>query len=533
MKRIISIIAAVMLVLTVFAGCTAQSTDTTESAGTSTTATTVVSDTTDDEAMFTDRDKEIGYSEAESTIVALADNASTASGEGVTISENTITISAEGTYILSGSLSNGQIVVDAADDAKIQIVLNGADITNESSAAIYVINADKVFFTTASNTENTVSVTGEYAAIDENSIDAAIFSKTDLTLNGAGTLTINAEYGHGVVSKDDLVVTCGIYVITAETQGLSGKNSVRIADGTFTITAGTDGIHSENADDTTLGFVYIAGGSFSISAGKQGISGTSDVSILGGTINITDSYEGIEGLTINISGGDTTIVSSDDGLNAAGGNDGSGSMAQGGMGAVDGCLIKISGGTLTIDANGDGIDSNGNLTISDGVITVNGPASTGNGALDFAGTSEITGGTLLASSNGGMDEGFSDNSTQCAIVYSLGASQSAGTTVTLKDSSGNVVAEFTPSKQFNAVYFSVPEFTSGETYTLCVGSEEYSVELTSTTYSNGSGMGMGGGQGGMGGQMPSGSQGGPGGKGGQAPTGGTGTDATSSATVQS
>lgn len=519
-----------MLVLTVFAGCTAKTADTAANASPNATATTVVSDTTGDDAMFTDRDKEIGYSEAESTVITLADDATTASGEGATISDNTITISAEGTYILSGSLSNGQIVVDAADDAKIQIVLNGADITNESSAAIYVKNADKAFITTAANTENTVSVTGEYVAIDDNNIDAAIFSKTDLTLNGAGTLTINAKYGHGVVSKDDLVVTCGSYVITAETQGLSGKNSVRIADGSFTITAGTDGIHSENTDDTTLGFVYISGGTFSISAGKQGVSGTSDVSVLGGTIDITDSFEGIEGLTINISGGDTSIVASDDGLNAAGGNDGSGSMAQGGMGAVDGCLINISGGTLTIDANGDGIDSNGNLTISGGVITVNGPASQGNGALDSAGTSEITGGTLLAASNGGMDEGFSDSSTQCSITYTLAASQAAGTTVTLKDSSGSVVAEFTPTKQFSSVYFSVSELTSGSTYTLCVGSEEYSVELTSTSFSNGSGMGMGGGQGGMGGQQPQGGMGG----GKTRPTqSGTGTDTTSSATVQS
>ena len=531
MKRIISILAAVMLILTVFTGCASQTTtETAESSNPSATATTVASDTTGDDAMFTDRDKEIGYSEAESTIITLADDATTASGEGVIISENTITINAEGTYIFSGSLLNGQLVVDAADDAKIQIVLNGVDITNKSSAAIYIKNADKVFITTAGNTQNTVSVTGEYVAIDENSIDAAIFSKTDLTLNGAGTLTINAKYGHGVTSKDDLVVTCGSYVITAEKQGLSGKNSVRIADGEFTITAGTDGLHSENADDTTLGFVYIAGGTFSISAGKQGISGTSDVNVLGGTINVSESFEGIEGLTINISGGDISIVSSDDGLNAAGGNDGSGGMAQGGMGVVEGCEINISGGTLTIDANGDGIDSNGNLTISGGVISVNGPASQGNGALDFAGTFEITGGTLLASSNGGMDEAFADSSTQASIVYSLGTTKSAGTSVSLKDSSGNVVAEFTPSKQFSAVYFSVPDLTSGETYTLCVGSEEYTVELSTIAFSNGGGMGMGGGQGG---RMPSGGQGGPGGGGnGKTPPIGTMTDANSSATVQ-
>ena len=529
MKRIVSVLAALMLLLSVFAGCTSQSAAeaTQANASPGTTATTVLASDTaaTDSTMFTDRDKEIGYSEATSTIVTLADNATTVNGAGATVAENTITISAEGTYIFSGSLSNGQIIVDAADDAKIQIVLNGVDITNESSAAIYVKNANKVFVTTASNTKNTLATTGEYVAVDENTIDAAIFSKSDLTLNGAGTLTINSKYGHGVVSKDDLAVTCGTYVITAASNGLSGKNSVRVADGTFTITAGKDGIHSENTDDTTLGFVYIAGGTINISAEKQGVQGTTEVNILGGTIDITKSYEGIEGLEINISGGAITIVSSDDGLNAAGGNDGSGNMGQGNMNAVDGCLINISGGTLTVDASGDGIDSNGSLTISGGVITVNGPTQQGNGAIDFNGTAVITGGTLFGASNGGMDEGLSDTSSQCSITYALTAVQQAGSSVTLKDDSGKVVAEFTPSKQFSAVYISVPELTSGATYTLVVGSQEYSVALTGTTFTNGGGMGFGGGQGGMGGHT-----GGPGGKG-QAPQSGTGTDSTSSATV--
>lgn len=528
MKRITSILAVLMLILTVFAGCTSQSADTAQTSS-DTTETTVSSDTAADNTMFTDRDKEIGYSEAESTIITLADNAPTASGNGATIKDNTITISAEGTYIFSGSLSNGQIVVDAANDAKIQLVLNGVDISNESTAAIYVKNADKVFLTTASNTENTLYTTSEFVAIDDNYIDAAIFAKSDLTLNGAGILTITSKYGHGVVSKDDLAVTCGTYEITAAEQGLSGKNSVRIAGGTFTITAGTDGIHSENTDNTTLGFVYIEGGTINISATKQGIQGTSCVSILGGTIDIEKSYEGIESLVINISGGDTTIVSSDDGLNATGGKDGSGNMGGASMNAVDGCGITISGGKLTVDANGDGIDSNGNLKISGGIITVNETSQQGNGAIDFNGTGEISGGTLLGASNGGMDGGLSSSSSQCSIVYALAASQTAGTSVTLKDAIGNVVAQFTPTKQFSAVYFSVPELKSGEIYTLCVGSEEYSVALTETTFSNSTDE-MGGGQGMMGGgQRPQGAMGG--GKG-IPPQSGTGSDVTSSATVE-
>ena len=533
MKHIISIIAALMLVLTVFAGCSAQKADTAESTSPSAVVTqTVASDAASDDAMFTDRDKEIGYSEAESTIIALADGQTSVNGAGAVVEDNVVTISEEGTYIFSGSLSNGQIVVDASDDAKIQIVLNGVDISNESSAAIYVKNADKVFITTANGSENTLSVTGEYVAIDDNNIDAAIFAKSDLTLNGAGTLTINADYGHGVVSKDDLAVTSGTYKIVSASSGLSGKNSVRIADGTFALAAGTDGIHSENEDDTTLGFVYISGGTINISAEDDGIHAETSVTILGGKLDITKSYEGIEGLTINISGGDITVSASDDGLNAAGGNDGSGGEGKAAMQAVDGCLITISGGNLTVDAVGDGIDSNGSLEISGGVITVSGPTDSGNGTFDYNGTAVITGGTLLGAGSSGMAQGFSDSSTQGSILYVLTDTQKAGTTVTLKDESGNVIAQFTPAKQFQTVNISAKELTNGSTYTLTVGTQEYSVEMTAITYSNGSGMGMGGGQ--MpsgGGQMPAGGQGGgPGGKG-QAQTGGAGTDATSSATV--
>ncbi len=561
MKRILSGLTAFLIIIALFAGCASQSGTAAQSTAdnTGTRASTTVSNTSGDE-MFSNRDKEIGYSESESTIITLADNASSTNGDGAEVKNDTVTITKEGTYILSGSLSSGQIIVDAADDAKIQIVLNGVDITNESSAVIYVKNADKVFITTASGTQNSLTVTGEFVQTDDNKVDGAIFSKADLTLNGTGALTVSDEYGHGVVSKDDLIITSGTYTIAAAKQGLSGKNSVRIADGTFTIEAGTDGIHSENEDDTTLGFVYIAGGTISVNAGKQGIQGTASVTVIGGKIDITKSYEGIEGLTIDISGGDISIVSSDDGLNAAGGADksgnneqsngtqqngapqGGGNMGGGGMEATEGCAITISGGTLDINASGDGIDSNGNLKISGGTITVSGPTDSGNGTIDYNGTGEITGGKLLGAGSSGMAEGFSDSSTQCSILYNLSSSQNAGTTVTLKDESGNVLAELTPAKQFQSVNVSVPALKSGSTYTLAVGTEEYSIELTSTSFSNGGG-GMGGGQGGTGGggQRPQGSGqdggqpqgggkgGGPGG--GQAPSGTAQGDATSSATT--
>lgn len=228
-----------------------------------------------------------GESETDATKVdeSVTDETETASS-GVSISGNIITISKEGTYVLSGALSEGQIIVDA-DSAKVQLVLDNADITCASSAAIYVKNADKTFITLAEGSENILMNTAEYETIDDNNIDAVIFSKDDLTLNGKGTLTINSEYGHGIVSKNDLKLVGGTYNITAKTHALSGKDSVRIAAGTYNLTSGKDGIHSENADDDEKGFVYIASGDFTIESTGDGIDASYVVQIDDGDFDIT------------------------------------------------------------------------------------------------------------------------------------------------------------------------------------------------------------------------------------------------------
>ena len=191
----------------------------TESSNTVSTSVTEI----DTSEMFSERDKEVGYEEAESTVILLADNGFSCESDAVSITENTVTIKDEGTYILSGSLSNGMVIVEAEDTDKIQLVLNGVSISNTQSAALYIRSADKVFVTTASGTENILENNGTYTAIDENNIDAAVFSKSDLTFNGEGTLTITTQEGHGIVSKDELVLTSGTYVITSEVMGFQGK----------------------------------------------------------------------------------------------------------------------------------------------------------------------------------------------------------------------------------------------------------------------------------------------------------------------
>ena len=159
----------------------------------------------------------------ESAAIALNGSSAACDDSRVSISGSTVTITGEGTYLLSGSLSNGQIVIDAEKTDKLHLVLNGVDINCDTSAAIYVKQADKVFVTLAADTENKLSNQSEFVAIDDNNIDSVIFSKEDLTLNRLGSLTIHAAYGHGIVSKDDLVVTSGTYEINAASHGLCGK----------------------------------------------------------------------------------------------------------------------------------------------------------------------------------------------------------------------------------------------------------------------------------------------------------------------
>ena len=202
--------------------------------------------------VFSDRDLETGYDKNSAAVIKLNGKSASCSSDAVKTKGSKITITDEGTYIISGTLQDGMIVVDADKSDKIQIVLNGANISSLTSAAIYVLKADKVFITTAAKSENTLSNGGTYKAVDENNIDSVIYSKEDLTLNGEGSLAINAKAGHGIVSKDSLVLAGGEYNITAEKYGISGKDDVSVAYGNYKIVSGKDGIHAENTDDESL-----------------------------------------------------------------------------------------------------------------------------------------------------------------------------------------------------------------------------------------------------------------------------------------
>ncbi len=282
-------IAALLCALLALSGCGVQASEAASTATEETVSQGVTADAVsavDTDGLFSDRDLAGTYDESEAVAITLEGDSAVCDSDGVTVEGSRVTIGVEGVYLISGTLADGQIVVNAGETDKVQLVLAGADITSSTSAAIYALEADKVFITLAEGTENTLTNGGEYVAIDDNNIDAVIFAKTDLTLNGSGSLTVNAQAGHGVVSKDDLVVTGGSYTLTAASHGLSGKDSITIADGTFTITSGKDGIHVENSEDTALGYLYIADGSFTIASQGDAISASGALQIDGGTFDL-------------------------------------------------------------------------------------------------------------------------------------------------------------------------------------------------------------------------------------------------------
>ena len=280
---------------------------------------------------------------SEAVKITLNKTTATVSGSGAKADGSTITITEKGVYVVSGTLEDGQIIVDASDSDKVQIVLDGVHINCETNAAIYVREADKVFITLAENSSNTLGGGNEYTQIDDNTVDGVIFSKSDLVCNGTGSLTIEADYKHGIVSKDDLVITGGTYKIAAADNGITAKDQLKILDGSFDIDAANSAVKAKNADNAELGNIYIAGGIFTIEAEQDGFHATGsivvddgtitvnsgddgfhaelDTVIHGGTILVEKSNEGLEGKRVVVNGGDITINASDDGINATNSGD--------------------------------------------------------------------------------------------------------------------------------------------------------------------------------------------------------------------
>lgn len=521
-KAVLSLLSICIAFSLVITGCTASSdstatVQTTESSTESDTSENTVAlasnsesslitavSAVDTDQQFTDNDLDTGYDEKNATKITFDTAGATVSGSGARAEEGTVTITEEGTYIVSGTVADGQLIINAADSAKVHLVLNGITMTNNDGPCILITAADKVFITLADGSENILSDAGtEYAQADaETNADGVIYSKSDLTFNGAGTLTINAGYKHGIVCNDDLVFTGGTYNVTAAEKGIKANDSIRIKNGTFTVNSQDDSIHTSNEEDSGKGYVYICGGTFDLSSGDDGIHAATALLITDGKITVSKSYEGLEGDSIDITNGEICVNSSDDGLNASSADHSSDSETQAenqdspqmqdpSSEADANAYIRISGGVLYVNAEGDGLDSNGMLYIEGGTITVDGPTQANNGALDYGTGAEITGGTVMAAGSSGMATTFGDSSTQYSVLYNFDSTLEAGTEITLTDADGTEVMSYTPSKAFSSIVFSSDELAAGD-YTVTAGdtTEKITLSGVSTTAGTASGMGQ-------------------------------------------
>lgn len=235
-----------------------------------------------------EEDSNTTWTADQSTEIALAGTSALVDGTGAESKDGSVTITAAGTYVLSGKLSDGQIVVNNQDEGSVHLVLNGVNITNSDSAAIDIKEAGKVIITLEDGTENSVSDGATYVYADETTDEpsAAIFSKADLTINGTGKLSVSANYNDGITSKDDLKIMGGTIEIKAADDGIVGKDLVAVQDGNISITAEGDGMKSTNDTETDKGFIAIAAGTFDITAGNDGIQAETSLVIDGGTYTL-------------------------------------------------------------------------------------------------------------------------------------------------------------------------------------------------------------------------------------------------------
>ena len=432
--------------------------------------------TPDPADLFTLRDLDGSWDEDAAVRIRLEGDSASCDSSAVQISGATVTIAAEGVYVLTGTLSDGEIIVNCSKEEKVQLVLNGAEIHSADFAAIYVAQADKVFLTLADGTVNTLTNGGSFTASDESNVDAVIFAKDDLTINGSGALLITSPGGHGVVGKDEVTICGGSFEITSAKTAISGKDSLSVSSGVFKLIAGTDAMKSEN-DDTTLGNVYLAGGSYNLSADGDGVSASGTLTVAGGSYTVltgsggndTDkSQKGMKaGSALTILDGTIWVSSTDDSihsngsitvlagtLNLSSGDDGvhaddTVTVAGGSVTVresyegIEGLKICLRGGELEITASDDGLNAGGGgdssgyggrggdmfsgnsdalLEISGGTVTVN----AGGDGLDTNGSLNLSGGTVTVygptnDGNGSLDYG-TDAAVTGGSLIALGSS---------------------------------------------------------------------------------------------------------------
>ena len=512
-----------------------------------------VIDNVEDDDSHDDSD-DYTWNEGDEIQITLADNSTDISGSGASVAGNVITITSSGTFNISGSLSDGQIIVNTEDEDLVRLVLNDVNINCSSCSPIYLFNADKVIIVLEENSSNKLSDGSSYTdlGLGEDNPNAVIFSMVDLTIDGYGFLEIDANYNDGITSKDGLIISSGAINISAVDDGIKGKDYLIIYNGDILLEVNGAGLKSDNEDDDTKGYITIENGSFNINSGGEGIDAVKDVEILlgefditsggkgingttstsisngdfqinsvddgihsngtvtitdgvysiftnddgihsdydlvihDGEINITNSYEGIESAVgdITINGGEINLVSSDDGVNlAAGGASGRGSSS-------GNYYLNINDGYIVINPGGDGLDANSNVIMTGGTVIIHGSTSERDGAIDYDGSFNISGGTLIATGTSRKANAPGSSSTQNSVFVNFRSTQSAGYLIHIENQTGEDILTFAPEKAYESVAFSSAGLVTGTSYDFYLGGSSSGTEVDGVykdgVYSSGS-----------------------------------------------
>lgn len=442
--------------------------------------------------------------------IVLDGDAIVVDGDGAEVAGTVVTLTQAGTYSVSGVLDDGQIRVDTDDAGAVNLILNGVEITHTTSAPVYFVNAESVTITLADGTQNTLAdgTTYVHASADEDEPNAALFSNDDLTIDGTGSLTVTGNYKDAIQSDDGLTIS-GAPTITATavddtiqvsttftmlggslnlvagggsgvtlSEDLSGKGikadeRIDIEGGTLIIDAADDAIRSETD-------LVLNDGSIVISAIGKAIHASYNLEINGGSVEILTADEGLEGGFITINGGYFDITTTDDGINVSEPDD---------IPNTSLYYLHINDGFIIVNAEGDGIDSNGSITMNGGTVLVNGPTAMDNSALDYDGTFDINGGLLVAVGSAGMAQAPGESSSQSVVLANLDTVQSAGTLVHIAGADGETLLTYAPSMDYQSIVFSSPQLTSGATYTVYTGGSVSGTEdgglYTDATYTAG------------------------------------------------
>ena len=429
--------------------------------------------------------------------------------------KDNVIISESGTYHLTGTLEDGQIRINAGV-GKVRLILDNATVHNNSGPAILCSSANELVIETNGNSS---LEDGNLYNENDDDISGVIYSKSDMTLQGEGTLNIVANYQDGIVGKDDVKFNSGIYNINSKDDGIRGKNSVYIVGGNFIIESGADAIKTTNETDYNKGFVLIRNGNFDIKSSAKGIKATKSIliqdgkfaietlddsihsdnylGITNGDININSkddgihandeliiengeiliagAYEGIESQKVTIMGGKINIHAIDDGINAGGEPETNTSSR------ISDCSISISGGNIYINSSGDGIDSNGWLNISGGDIIIDGPTNNKNGALDSEFNIIMNGGSVMALGSSEMAKTLGSTSKIFNISVYFPTMYPANTNIEIRDSAGEVIMSHTSAKSFNHITAGSKDFKIGYSYTIFINDEIYQTFVVSNT----------------------------------------------------